>query len=91
MNDLIENRLGRFVEALDAMRPDDWFDAFARETRENGGSFDIPHGENWPASHMAEISLHEVSGWGSTPADVMLNWHEAARETLKGLSAQRAA
>jgi len=87
----IENHLARFFARVIDLEWPERKDAFFNETIESGGTYTIPRGENWPASHMAEISLHGISGFGASEEEAIGNWIKSAGRTLAAQSDEVAA
>ena len=90
----IENRLSRFYEHIIKIGWEDRPDAFFNEVMETGGTYTVPRSENWPASHLVEISLHGVSAFGMSEDEAIGNWIKQARRMIlmqKSPSAQHIA
>ncbi|WP_066706904.1 hypothetical protein [Celeribacter ethanolicus] len=79
----IENRRARFYDRVILLDPKDMRDAVVNEVIESGGSYTVPQGESWPASHLAEISLHGVSSFGATEDEAISNWIRQARRVIR--------
>lgn len=77
----IENRAARFLEQLEQAARAEWPDMIWREALETGGKYTTPQ-TRFPASHMIEISLHGVSGYGTDDAEAIGDWLKCARRQI---------
>jgi hypothetical protein len=78
----IENRRVRFYDHVVSIDWEDRPDAFFNEVMETGGTYTMPRNENWPASHLVEISLHGVSAFGMSEDEAIGNWIKQARRVI---------
>lgn len=86
----IENRLSRFYDHIIKIDWEDRPDAFFNEVMETGGTYTVPRSENWPASHLVEISLHRVSAFGTSEGEAIGNWINQARRVILAQNAPTA-
>lgn len=68
----------QFLLQLANLSPEGQQDAFMNEVIENGGTYLPPQGPAAP-THMFEIYLHGVQGFGATEAEAIRSWTKAAR------------
>lgn len=76
------DRLPCFLRSLDAKTAEEQAEAFMNEVIESGGTYVRPTNTNW-SSHMFEVSLHHVSGFGGSEGEAIQNWIKAARRQLE--------
>jgi hypothetical protein len=76
--------LTAFLTRTDRLGPDELHDAFMGEVMEQGGTWLGP-GETDAlrnTSHLVEISLHGITGRGTSEAQAIDDWRDAARRMI---------
>lgn len=79
----LHNRLAQFLITLECLTPDAQAEAIANEVIETGGTYCPPPPDDqdaW-ASHMFEIQLHGISGFGHSEPEAIKSWKRAALRT----------
>lgn len=72
------DRLTAFLLTLECLDPAGRTDAFMNEVMECGGTYVAPQPDD-RTSHLFEIALHGISGWGASEEEAIRRWTKAAR------------
>lgn len=71
--------LTAFLHRIDRLAVEDLHDAFVNEVNELGGCWIVPEGTT---THLVEITIHGITGRGTSEAEAIADWREAAETTL---------
>lgn len=83
MNSLIPHTpLQAFLLNLEIVGHEGQFDAITRAITENGGSL-ISEDQDPRATHKHELTLFKITGRGDTQEEMVRDWQQAARRSLK--------
>lgn len=77
---LPDEDLTAFMRRIEPLSTDELHDAFMNEVIEQGGFWTAPEGT---ASHLVEISLHTITGRGTTESEAIADWRAAAERTQR--------
>ncbi|HCO91077.1 MAG TPA: hypothetical protein DIT40_08905 [Alphaproteobacteria bacterium] len=81
MTAILHNRLAAFLLNLECLDMAGQRDAVINEVIETGGTYcpPPPEGSDAWASHLYEIQLHGIAGYGHSEAEAVTSWKKAAR------------